>query len=212
MSRSLGLFGAGGACCYLYLAYQGHVALWGGPERSSWSKHLWEEADMQFLARIAEEVDFDRNAYLPMTTTRNFLRTGQRNVRYQFYWVPNAAKVVGLVHFGAETEGFPQKVHNGCSTSIAECAMQGCAQKATDSTFSTCIAMATTYRKFIPLGSTVFVEAECVQLEGSKAKVSCKLMGTDSSTVYWDGVGTFVNLVNSRPLPAKGQPEPSKKW
>ena len=51
---------------------------------------------MQFLARIAEEVDFDRNAYLPMTTTRNFLRTGQRNVRYQFYWVPNAAKVVGM--------------------------------------------------------------------------------------------------------------------
>ena len=27
MSRSLGLFGAAGACCYLYLAYQGMIVL-----------------------------------------------------------------------------------------------------------------------------------------------------------------------------------------
>eukprot|EP00667_Euglena_gracilis_P022388 EG_transcript_24906 len=189
----------------------GAVPLWSGPEGRGWSAEGWSATELDLLLKLSQQAT---GPYLPMATQRCFLKNGKRDVRYSLFWAEQHAMVIGLAHFGAETEGFPRKVHNACSSGVAEVAMLGCAGRAMDTAFGSCTQLTAQYRKFIPVGATVLVEAQCTELAGTRVKVACKLRDPATpSTVYWEGVGSFVGLRGKEAPPAGPPPDTAKgRW
>jgi len=167
----------------------------------------WSEKELDQLVALSERYP----ALRPLRTTRSFLRTGRRHVHCSLFWAEDRKAIVGLAHFGSETEGFPRCVHGACSTAVAETAMLGCATHALSAPYGSCSTLSVKFRKFIPLGTSVVVEARCASIDGPRATVECRLKDPAGTLVYWEGTGTFVGLLPPPPAPTDPPPPTATK-
>jgi len=192
--RKLGLtlfgatLGVGGS--YGYMVFGPGVPMWFGPDPKA---NGWDPASHAVFDKL--EADPDCARVPAVYSKRNFVWGGlnqERRVRNQFYFSDKKKELVGLVHFGPDTEGPPRCVHGGCTAAVVDSALGTCAWKSGHAAVTANLNV--NYRKFIPLGSTVQVRSWVDRIEGRKVFMKYKVESLDGKTLHSEGSSLFITV------------------
>ena len=186
---------AGAAATYAFGVAKGHLPLWFGPDNPSWSRAGWNAEETELLET------WRRDGYEMITrapSTRNWVgENDPRRVTRQYAWHEGERRGRALVRYGADTEGPPRCVHGGCTASVVDSFMGLVAHKATRGLPVTA-NLNVNYRKFVPSGSTVQVEAWVASEDGRKVNLEFKVLSLDGATLHNDGTSLFVDTSKSK--------------
>jgi acyl-coenzyme A thioesterase PaaI-like protein len=196
VARLAAAFVLGSACAMGAMNILGFLPLWFGPEVRSWNRDFWDSE----ACRLLDEWDSDSRyrLYRPMESTRNFLYNepdSSRRVRRVLYFSRSLSRLVGVVKFGADTEGPPRCVHGGCTAAVID-AVMGVAAYRTARLPCVTASLTVNYRAKIPLGTCALIEVRHLNTEGRKSRFEMKLMSlTAKDVVFADATGLFINAI-----------------
>ncbi|KAL6062035.1 Thioesterase superfamily member 4 [Balamuthia mandrillaris] len=115
------------------------------------------------------------------------------------FWSETQQKLVGLVKFGIDCEGPPGSTHGGAIATILDASLGYCVNHLVGLGCVT-LNLDTTYKKLIPLGSTVRIECWKEKIEGRKVFVKGRLTDVEQGeTVHSEASALFYMLQENQP-------------
>lgn len=187
---------------YIWGMRKGYLPVYFGPSSKRWERNGWNEAEAQIL-RTWEGQGGKPEMRIP--SERNFLRGANqaRRVTLQWVWFEAEKRVRGLVRYGTDTEGPPRAVHGGCTATVVDACMGFVAWASTKKWIVT-RNLDVNYRKFVPIGSTVQVDAWLDRIDGRKVFVKFEVWSFDRHVLHNEGSALFIDVRGKRTLDMAG--------
>ena len=147
--------------------------------------------DLLPLERLEE---FDDAKPFPDSTRKHSFISGNREsqvLRVRYFSHRESKEFLARAWFGPEAEGPPGLCHGGSQAALLDEGMGAAAWLAGYTVLAAKIEI--NFRKSIPLGTVVTVNASIDRKEGKKVYVTGSLV-SDSGTVYTEGSGLFIEV------------------
>ena len=131
---------------------------------------------------------FPREAALPSYLSGD---PESRAVRVSYFYRDSDRFLKANAWLGPGAKGPPAHAHGGAMAALLDESMGVCAWQAGIPVLAAKIEI--TYRRSLPLGSVVLVEAWIERIEGRKLWLASRLLGADGE-LYSEGTGLFLEL------------------
>lgn len=122
---------------------------------------------------------------------------GRKRLDITYFWDPIEKKLLGVVFFGPEAEGPPGCGHGGSIASVLDDAMGTGAWASGHRVVA--LNLNVSFKKFVPLESTVRVETWVDRIDGRKVFTKGHLLSGDG-TVHAESEGLFLQIDFSKLL------------
>ena len=225
--------GVGVAASAAVAMAKGYLPVWFGPEKKPWSSGEWSADAQKVLDELSSETKSAGKPGTGSTRSFIYsARHESRRIRAHYFFEEDKRRLRGVVKFGADCEGPPNCVHggaigecsmllwkltNGFAAAIADSLLGRCAWNAGFKcvtanlnasswmpSFNIRCASQVNYRKFLPLGNEVYVEAQVDREDGpKKVFLNFAIRSLDKDTLHAEGTGLFIRIQDLGQAPKK---------
>jgi acyl-coenzyme A thioesterase PaaI-like protein len=131
------------------------------------------------------------------------LTNDEGRIDLRYFRRPGKPGLVGIVSFGPRAEGAPGQVHGGCLLSVLDEALGAVAWS--DGRPVLTVRLTTEFRKPVPLGARLLVEARLLSERHRVVMLEGELVGADGA-LYTEAVGHFMRLDDEAQRRVFGRP------
>eukprot|EP01116_Phalansterium_solitarium_P011355 TRINITY_DN27000_c0_g1_i1.p1 TRINITY_DN27000_c0_g1~~TRINITY_DN27000_c0_g1_i1.p1 ORF type:complete len:226 (-),score=35.76 TRINITY_DN27000_c0_g1_i1:163-840(-) len=117
-------------------------------------------------------------------------RSFGKSIKWELYWDSANSKMLGAVFFSVNNEGPPGCVHGGAIATCLDSFLGWLVVRTQGFGFVT-LNLNTTYRKFVPLGSVMKLEAYVTKVDGKKISCEGRMVDGQDGTVHAEATAVF---------------------